>query len=279
MRSTDAKVPILNYPAPTTAARRSSLPASSGLFPGKDHGERCRGCRNSAACPYPAGVPAIGPAQARRRAGPDRPPPSRPSRRATLPVSLQWRESREDGDGQESSLRNPTAGFRFHSFSLLPFQTAATAQNKDLLRCECQKKVSLDGEPVNQFGQRRDHHIVFVRPNFLYLTISNLSESMSIQSFPLPKMKKAVWKSSVSSGMSHVTECDAQSVVPLICVRPNALCLASVWPAAPLGSKLRPALPGIFSDLAQTVMRTVWPRYFLNFPSSRLCWPHHTNEY
>src|ERR1019366_4365342 len=121
MRSTDAKDPVLNHPAPTTAAHRSLSPVPSGLFPGKDHGERCRGCRDFAPCPCLAGAAAIGPVQARRRAGPDHPPPGRPSKRAASPISPQSLELLEGGGGKEISSRNPTPGSRCRWFSEFPF--------------------------------------------------------------------------------------------------------------------------------------------------------------
>src|ERR1039457_809954 len=117
MRSTDARVPILNHPAPTTAAHRSLSPVPSGLSPGKDRGERCRGCRDFAPCPCLEGAQAIGPASTQPLAGPDRPPPSLSSRRATSPVSRRWQEKWEDDGGKEISSRNPTPRFRFHLFS------------------------------------------------------------------------------------------------------------------------------------------------------------------
>src|SRR4051812_28655079 len=90
-------------------------------------------------------------------------------------------------------------------------------------------------------------------------------------------MKTAVWKSKVSFGMTQVVEYKVHSVVPLICGPP--LALASCRPLAPLGWKSRPALAEIFSDFAQTLIFTVWPRYFWNSSTLRLCRPHHTNEY
>src|SRR5882762_6746199 len=108
-------------------------------------------------------------------------------------------------------------------------------------------------------------------------TISHLKEFVSTQSLPLPYMKTAVWKSLVSSGMSQMIEYSLQSVVPRM--RSVDRNVFRRLPLRSLGWKSSPALGSTSSDLAQTLMRTVWPRYFRKTSRSYSCFPHHMKEY
>ena len=94
-----------------------------------------------------------------------------------------------------------------------------------------------------------------------YLTMSNFTEFMSIQTLPLPQKAKPTSRRAVSSGTLQVTVNCVQSRVPLRLLSLDMLSLARMVLLAARGLKVGWRRTETFSVLTQPVRRTVWPRY------------------